>query len=150
MDAPGKGMLKVVSILFIIFGAIGTIVTLIGLFGALALSSMAAQLDSEILEGAMAAVGGLLIVALIIGIIACVLELVIGIIGVGKAGDASKAGFFITTGIILCAIQLISIILTMLTPNATFPFMNLIGFVLPILFIVGGMQNKNAAAAPAA
>lgn len=164
MDAPGKGMLKVVSILFIIFGALGTIITAIGLFAAMALSSMTAQLggalesaaaelgevttsvDTGALQGALSAVSGILIVAMIIGIVGCLLELIVGIMGVGKAGDASKAGFFITTGIILCAVQLISIILTLITPNAAFPFMSLIGFVLPILYIVGGNQNKKSSA----
>jgi hypothetical protein len=156
MDAPGKGMLKVVSILFIIFGAIATVAmlfaSLIPILMSSAINMAADQLSEEAAaaaSGMMAAVGPLLIIGLIIGIIAALAELIIGIMGVKKAADASQAGFFITTGIILCAIQLISIILTMAAGGA-FPVTSLIGFVLPILYIVGGNQNKKVSAAPAA
>lgn len=56
-----------------------------------------------------------------------------------KSEDPSRANFFIVTGIVLCALYLISMIMS-------FNVLSLINFVLPILFIVGGVQNKNAAA----
>ena len=137
MNAPGKGLLKVTSILFIIFGAISTIVSLLAVIGSAALTAMA----SEVGAGAL---GGILIVATIIMLISSVLMLIIGIIGVGKCGDPSKAGFFIVTGIILCALSLISLIIG--TANGDFQFTGLIGFVLPILYIVGGSMNKKVVA----
>ena len=131
MNAPGKGMLKVVSILFIIFGAIATVVSLIAVFGAAALSS---------LTGGVTAI---LLVGMILLLIVSVLELIIGIIGVKKCADPSQAGFFIVTGIVLCVLALVSIILSI--SGGGFDFTGLIGFVLPILYIVGGNMNKKAA-----
>lgn len=126
MNAPGKGILKVVSILFIVFGAILTIISIIGLIGSSMVSSMFGGL------------GAILVIATVIALISSLLELVIGIIGVKKCEDPSQANFFIVTGIVLCALYLITMIMS-------FSVWNLIGFVLPILFIVGGVQNKNAA-----
>lgn len=125
MNAPGKGILKVVSILFIIFGAIMTIVSIVGLVGSSMVSTMFGGL------------GGILVVATVIALISSLLELVIGIIGLKKCEDPSQANFFIVTGIVLCALNLVSMIMY-------FQVTSLIGFVLPILFIVGGIQNKNA------
>jgi Ca2+/Na+ antiporter len=62
--------------------------------------------------------------------------------GIKKSGDPSKAMFFIVTGIILCVLTLVSMIMN-------FQVTSLIGFVLPVLYIVGGAMNKKAAAVPA-
>jgi len=126
MEAKGKSLLKVVSILFIIFGAIATIVTIIGLVGAAALSAVTGG------------VTGLLTIALIILVISSVGELVVGIMGLKKCGDTSKANFFIVTGIIFAVLALVSTIMF-------FQVTSLIGFVLPILYIVGGFLNKKSA-----
>jgi hypothetical protein len=81
---------------------------------------------------------------MIILLVGSVLELVIGIIGVGKrSGDPSKAGFYIVTGIILCIINLIGLVIGIV--NGEFQWTGLIGFVLPILYIIGGAMNKKAA-----
>ena len=74
--------------------------------------------------------------------------MIIGILGLGKCGDPTKAGFFIVTGIVLCAFAFLSLILSIV--GGGFQFTGLIGFVLPILFIVGGVQNKNAASSSVA
>jgi hypothetical protein len=137
MNAPGKTLLKVVSILFIVFGAIATVVSLLAMIGTAALSA----LDSA---GA-ARVVGILVVAILIALVGGVLDLVLGIIGLKKCGDPSKAGYFITVGIILCVLSLISMIVSAASGN--FQITSLIGFVLPILYIVGGTQNKKAAVA---
>lgn len=132
MDAPGKGMLKVVSILFIIFGGIAAIFMLIALFGAMAAAS---------LLGGFAI--GLVLLA-IFGLLLAAVDIVIGIIGLKKCADPSQAGFFIVTGIVLCVLQLISLIWGI--ASSGFDFLSFIGFVLPILYIVGGNMNKKAAA----
>lgn len=128
MDPSGKGMLKVVSILFIIFGAIATVVSLIALLGA------------SILAVVTVGLSGLLTIATIIALISSAAELVIGIIGLKKCADPAQAGFFIVTGIVLCVLTLVSMIMF-------FQITSLIGFVLPVLFIVGGFMNKNSVAA---
>ena len=127
MNAPGKGILKVVSILFIIFGAIATIFSIIALIG----STMASSLFGGLVA--------ILVIATIIALISSLLELVLGIVGLKKCADPSQANFFIVTGIILCVLNLVSMIMS-------FSVLSLIGFVLPILYIVGGVQNKNAKA----
>lgn len=125
MNAPGKGILKVVSILFIIFGAIATIFSIIALIG------------SSMVSSVFGGLGAILVVATIIALISSLLELVLGIVGLKKCADPSQANFFIVTGIVLCVLNLVSMIMS-------FSVLSLIGFVLPILYIVGGVQNKNA------
>jgi hypothetical protein len=137
MNAPGKGLLKTVSILFIIFGAIATIVSIFAVLGSAVLTSVAADLGGD----AGAAVGGLLMIATIIMLIVSVLELVLGIMGVGKrSNDPSKAGFYIVSGIILCVLALVSLIMSITSGGSWWT--SGIGFVLPILYIVGGSMNK--------
>jgi hypothetical protein len=125
MNAPGKGILKVVSILFIVFGAIALVFSIIAVAGSFLL-------------------GGLFILAALFSLAVSVLELVLGIVGLKKCGDPAQGGFFVTTGIILCVISLISLIIGIVSSG--FNFFGLIGFVLPILYIVGGSMNKKAVA----
>ena len=134
MDAPGKGILKVVSILFIIFGAIATVVSLLGLFGSAALTAAGGGLGY--------AVGGILMAATVILLIVSVLELILGIVGLRKCGDPGKAGYFITTGIVLSILSLIPLVINF--SYSGFSLTSLIGFVLPILYIVGGAMNRSA------
>ena len=138
MNAYGKGLLKVVSILFIIFGAIATVILIIGLIGY-------AMADS------IGGLAGIIIVTLILILVVSVLELIIGIVGLKKCGDPTKGRFFITTGIILCALSLVSLILSI--AGGSFDVTSLgiktgtltiIGFVLPVLYIIGGSMNKKA------
>lgn len=138
MNAPGKGLLKTVSILFIIFGAIATIVSLLGVLGSAVLTSVAGEYGA-------AAVGGMLMIVTIILLIVSVLELVLGIVGLKKSGDPAQAQFFIVTGIILCVLSLASLVLGIIGETGFNP-MSLIGFVLPVLYIVGGNMNKKAVA----
>lgn len=137
MNAPGKGLLKTVSILFIIFGAIATILSLFGVLGSAVLASVAGEFGAG-------AVGGLLMIVTILVLVVSVLELVLGIVGLKKCGDPAQAQYFIVTGIILCVLALASLIMSIL--ESSFNFMSLIGFVLPVLYIVGGSMNKKVAA----
>jgi hypothetical protein len=134
MDAPGRGILKVVSILFIIFGAIATVLSIIALVGSSWLSSQAQDTASMIAAG----VTGLLVAGSVVLLITSALELILGIVGLNKSGDPAHANFFIISGIILCALSIIGMILY-------FQITSFIGFVLPVLYIVGGAMNKNTA-----
>ena len=125
MNAPGKGLLKVVSILFIIFGAIATVISIVGLIGSAALAEYLGDFAV------------LLIVGMILVLVVSALELILGIVGLRKCANPAQGGFFIATGIILCVLSLVSLILN-------FSVTGLIGFVLPILYIVGGSMNKKA------
>jgi hypothetical protein len=75
MNAPAKGLLKVVSILFIIFGAIATITSLLLVFG------------SAVLTSVVGAFGGILLIITIVALLSSVLHLVLGIVGVGKRSE---------------------------------------------------------------
>ncbi len=130
MNAPGSGLLKVISILYIIFGAIFAVFMLLSL----ALGSVIADLAEGFIGGLGAIVGGVLFLVFLIPAAA---DLVIGIIGVKKADDQSAATFFIVVGIVLTALTLIGLILS-------FSALSLLGLVMPVLFIVGGYMNKNA------
>jgi hypothetical protein len=132
MNAPGKGILKTVSILFIIFGAIAAVISLIGILGFSALSSTGGVIG--------AGLGGMLIVAAVLLLIVSVLEFILGIVGLKKSGDPKKAGYFIATGIVLCILSLASMIIGIAASG--FTITSLIGFVLPVLYIVGGYMNK--------
>lgn len=134
MDAPGKGILIVVSILFIIFGAIAAVISLVGVLGSAALSAAGG--------GFGYAVGGILMVATVLILIVSVLELILGIVGLRKSGDPDKAGYFITTGIVLAILSLIPMVINL--SYGSFSVTGLIGFVLPILYIVGGAMNRRA------
>lgn len=125
MEAQGKVMLKVTSILYIVCGGLWALGALIAL--------VASSMIADMAFGIWAWLGSY--VAIVFLIMAAV-NLVIGIIGVKQCADPSKAMFFIVTGIVLGVLAFISIFSSFLT--------GLIGLVLPVLFIVGGFQNKNS------
>lgn len=140
MNAPGKSLLKAVSILFIIGGVTFTAITII----MLALNIFPGM-TSEL--GAFAALFSsisIASIALILVIATNVIQLIIGIIGLKKCGDPLKAQFFIITGLILFILALAGIILSIMDEKFSFLSLIVISFVLPILYIVGGVQNKKA------
>jgi hypothetical protein len=137
MTAPAKGLLKTVSILFIIGGGIMIIVSL-----ALALSTVAL---SALAGPAGAALSGLFLILVLIALLDGALMLVLGIIGVGKkSGNPGKAGYYIITGIILCVISLLVLIIGI--AGGSFQWIGLVGIILPLLYIIGGAMNKKAVA----
>lgn len=138
MNAPGKTMLKVVSIIYIIFGAF------FALFAILAL--LIGPVIASFLGGMLGAIGGMLGGAIggLIGIILLIptaIYLVIGIIGVKKCAVPTAALFFIIVGFIFGAFALIPLFSSADFLSVIF---NLIGLALPVLYIVGGFMNKNA------
>ena len=117
MNDNGRLFLKAISIIFIVFGAIATIVSIIALIN---------------LSGA----GTGWVVGTVLLLISSLVALIIGIVGLKKSEDPSEANFFIFTGFILGIMMLISLVMS-------FSIWNLIGFVLPVLYIIGGyMQRK--------
>jgi len=111
-------LLKVVSVIFIIFGAIATIISII-----------------ELTKLAGASTGW--VIASIILLLASVIELIVGFIGLKKSDDRSEASFFIVTGAVLSVLTLISMIIG-------FSAWGLIAFALPVLYIVGGYMLRNS------
>ncbi len=129
MNAPGKGLLKVSGILLIIFAAISILILVIGIVAAAALGS---QLG--------AVVGGVAILTLILGLVASAFSLIMGIMGVKYADVPSKAQVCMVFAIIAIALQLVN-----LFTGSSF-VMALIGLVLPVLYLIGALKNKQAAA----
>lgn len=128
--AKGKGLLKVTGILMIIGGALGLLTAPISCAcGALAAASG--------VKGS----GGVAFY-MFFQIIASILELVIGIVGVANSDKKEKAKTCFTWGVVAAALQLISVILSATIDN--FSFLSLItGLIVPGLFIVGAYLNMN-------
>lgn len=126
MNAPGKGILKVASILYIVFGGLWALLAIIGFFAAGFIADFFGPF------AAFGAIGGIFVG--LVFLIAAAVNLVVGIIGVK---NPTKSIFFIVFGFILGALTLISLI-------SSFSIWLLLGLVLPVLLIVGGFMNKNA------
>jgi hypothetical protein len=135
MDAPGRSLLRVTSILLIIFGAIDAFISIFSLACTSFLSNAATGITGSAAAGT--AVGVILAIAAILLLAAGVLDLVLGIMGLKKCGDPAQANYFIICGIVLCVVPFISMVMS-------FQITSLIGFVLPALYIVGGYMNKKA------
>lgn len=131
MEAPGNVLLKVTSVFFVIYGVATVLLSLI----ALLFSTLVASLGGAIALTA----GGVLFVASVIILVTSVLGLISAILGLKKSNDPSQANFFIVNGCVLCTLMLLSLFLG-------FQVIGLIGFVLPALYIAGGLMNKRAAA----
>ena len=126
-----KGILKVVSVLFIIKGSILSLISLMTIFASGLLKTMIGEVSAPV----AAVAGGVLIGGGVIFLIASVIELVIGVLGLKKSDDPSQSGYFIVAGAIIAAFALISLIIA---PH----ILCMIGFSLPILYIVGGYMLK--------
>ncbi len=128
-DAPGKGLLKVSGILLIIFAAISIVILVFGMIAAATLG------------GALgAAVGG---IVLVLGLVSTVFSLIMGILGVKYANVPAKATVCMVFAIIAIALQLINLISGDANVNI---ISTLIGLILPVLYLIGALKNKQAAA----
>lgn len=127
----GSMFLKVTGILMIIFGALALVLAIIAIAGISLLAAMGAS-------------SGLLTVSCILMLVGAVAELVAGIIGVKNWNKLEKAGTCITWGIIVIVLCVISNILTVVG-GGDFSVLNLVtGLVIPVLYLIGGLQNKKA------
>lgn len=128
MNAPGKGILKVVSILYIVFGGLWALLAIIGFFAAGLIGSILGGFGFGMFGAAAGFLAGFAL------LIPAAVNLIVGIIGVK---DPTKSTFFIVSGFILGGLTLIGMI-------PSFSFGGLLGLAMPVLLIVGGFMNKNA------
>lgn len=136
----GSKFLKVTGILMIIFGAIALIVSIIALAGLGLVASVAAAMEEEISMG-------LLTVSAILALVGAIVEFVAGIIGVKNWAKPEKAGVCITWGIIVVALCIVSNVMTLIGYPENFSAFSLVtGLVIPVLYLIGGFQNKKLAA----
>ncbi len=132
--AKGAAFLKVTGILMIIGGAIALIIG----FAAVAAVAALAYLS----DGAISS--GLLYTATILTLIGAVAELIAGIIGVVNSKKPEKAGACIVWGVIVAAFSVAGCILTAVAGGSFPVFSLLLGLVLPVLYVIGALKNKNA------
>ena len=135
----GQGFLKVTSILMIVGGALGAILGLI----AIALAAVYAALAFEIDPGT----AGLLFGGGILIIVAAVVEIIAGIMGLKACKAGKGAGKCVIWGIIVAVLTIISIILSVAGGSEVNIVNIVLNLVVPALYIFGAVQMKNSGAA---
>ncbi len=128
-QAPGKGLLKVTGILMVIFSSLALILMLISMLALGALGSFFAG------SGIAAASTVLILFAFL----PTIFEFVTGILGIANANKPEKAGICLAFGILVIVLTVVSII------SNGFEWTSLTGLVLPVLYLIGAVQNKQAA-----
>ena len=132
MKAPGSGILKVVGILYVIFAGIGIIGGLIAIAGT---SVLARTLGINI---------PILTLIYIIALVSAAYRLFVGIIGIKESNNLEKAGFLRTLGIIDVVLAGAAVISSGILLGFGSAVLELIGLVLPILFLIGASKNVAA------
>lgn len=117
-------LLKVVSILYLVFAGITAIFLVIGLTAALALTALGLDF--------------LYVISLIISVALIVVGIIASINGI-KQTDANLCK---KLGIIFLAMAVINLIVGFIA--AGFNFMSLISLILPVLYLIGANQLKEA------
>jgi hypothetical protein len=140
----GKGFLKVTGILMIIFAAIALIVDVISLvvMDEISAGSVSSEFPENVRNVASIAVTGL-----IIGCAGSALEMATGIIGVANSKKPQKATICIVFGIIVLAIEVISLIFGFVggqASAATIIVSVIVGLALPVLYLIGAILNKKS------
>ena len=131
----GSNFLKVCGILMIIGGALGIIISLIALLGVAALVALAADSGTVINSG-------LLTFSCLLSLCSAVIELVTGIIGVKNCNKPEKATTCMVWGIIVAVLSVLGQVLSVAS-GSQFNVLSLaLGLVLPVLFIIGAVKNK--------
>ncbi len=110
--SESKFLLKETSLLMVIYGVIASVISVVALVNA----------DGSATYWAT---------GLVLLLIASLLELIFGALGFRRSDDNGRSGFFVFAGIIAAVVMLILLIMD-------FSVWSLIGFVLPVLYIIGG------------
>lgn len=132
--SKGKGFLKVCGIIMIVGGGLSILLSIFSLaaaFGAFAIGLPGYGFG------------------IIIGILAGIMELVCGIVGVVNCDKPEKAGVCLAFGVIVIVLSLIGQILVWVNAAAIGASVNFVSIItsliLPVLFIIGAVLNKKAA-----
>lgn len=145
MNAPGKTMLKVSSIILIVLGSLGVLGSACGGCSLLLVDSLPIEQYMEQLPQSTIAnwnlvkssITPMIVTGLIVGAIINLLELIFGIIGLRNCGKPEKGALFIGMGTALIVLMAIYMVLS-------FNIITLFSLALPVLLIVGGMMKKKA------
>ncbi|HIU75261.1 MAG TPA: hypothetical protein IAC62_05225 [Candidatus Pelethocola excrementipullorum] len=129
-----KSLLKVVSILLIIFGALGLLISVLGVFGASFINNTTDPAITQNMKDAITDAYTPLTIALSLGGgIFCILSGIFGLIG-----KSFKAALIVM--VLYIVIEIVNI--AMAIPVSGFSIINLITFILPILYLWGLYQSK--------
>ena len=151
----GSTLVKVVGILMTIFGPIGIIVSIYSFTTVRALFALSDGLFSMVpgfdevgdaLYGASGISPGLLYASIALSAVGSIILLIAGILGIKNHNNKEKAGTLIVLGVIIIAVNVISSVLSGIGGNftATNIVGLLLGAVIPVLYIIGAMQNKKS------
>jgi len=125
----------VVSIILLV-GAFLDLISAFGYFAASVSSTIAETLT--ISHGMLAVLG-------VLSLVGVVVMAVVGIIGIRNAANPAKAPLLVVLGIVLIAFGLVNIIVTIAATRLGAG--SVLGLLLPVLFLIGALQMKKAAAA---
>lgn len=129
--AKGSVFLKVTGILMIIGGSLSAILSIIQVLGISALIGIGIRIP-------------ILYVAGVLALASAAGELTAGIVGIKNCQKPEKAKTCIVWGVIVVALCIISSILIVVA-GSPFPTLNLLlCLVLPVLYIIGAIKNKQA------
>ncbi len=117
--SESKFLLKETSLLMVIYGVIAAVISVVALVNA----------DNNPNYWAT---------GLVLLLIASVLELVFGALGFRRSDDTGRSGFFVFAGIVAAIVMFVLLIMD-------FSIWSLLGFVLPILYIIGGAMLRRRA-----
>jgi hypothetical protein len=150
MNAPGKTMLKVSSIILIVLGSLGVLGSACSglsllLVKAIPIDQFMEQVPESTISMwnyARGAITAAVVIALVLGGVTNLMELIFGIMGLRNCDKPEKGAFFIGTGVALIALFIACIALR----GGLTVVITVLSLALPILFIVGGVMNNKAVA----
>jgi len=128
-------LLKVTGILMIIFGGIGIILALLAFLGA----GVIAQADQDL--------AGLVIVGSVLLLVSAAIQLIAGVLGVKNHNKPHKANVCLIFAVIVMVLALVGIIIDVISMGVTSGifFSVIIGFAIPVLYLIGSLKLKKLA-----
>lgn len=146
-EAPGKGLLRFTGVLYIIFGVLSALFTILGLTGVSTFGKLMGLTNTNTNANTRTGIGstiggtlgGIMIAALVMMLILALFEIITGIVGISNSDKPYNANACITLAIIMIILQIASGLV------GTFNWISIIGLLLPILYLIGAIQNRGAA-----
>ena len=129
----GRKFLKVTGILMIIGGAFGIIGGIVAVIGA---GALAAVLETS--------AGGLMLASTLI-LASAVFQLIAGIMGVKNCDKPEKAQSCLVMGIIVAVLSVAGNVISNVLGSDFNIFSYATGLIIPILYIIGAVKNKELA-----
>ena len=129
----GRKFLKVTGILMIIGGAFGIIGGIVAMIGA---GALAAILETS--------AGGLMLASALI-LASAVFQLIAGIMGVKNCDKPEKAQSCIVIGVIVAILSVAGNVISNVLGSDFNIFSYATGLIIPVLYIIGAVKNKESA-----